>query len=605
MKMNLLQESLMSENKEDTVERVPTKRLGTLHSVLFVVIAMLMGGVGLRAAELPADDDTLFKALNDEMKRSLSLRLEDLDKPYFIQLEVEDAVTHRIGASYGSLEQSAKSHSRILHSQLRVGTYDQDNSNFAGGRGGGRRGLSLSVELPVDDSYLALRQAIWRATDVQYKDAAETLAQKRAYLKERNVEERPKDFTQMKSVTVLKERAVLKFDTKRWEENIRRIASKFSGYKHIQNSDVSLVAGAETHYMLNSEGSKLRIGETGAVLRITAEAQADDGERLSDHIAYCAGSPETLPSLNEIFADVTKMVDGLAAAMKAPILEDYTGPVLIDGIASPMLFRQILARGVTAQSDPLGVARRNQGVDDLESRLGKRILPVTFQIYDDPRNETFQNTFLTGYYSYDDEGVVPQRVNIVVDGKMEGMLTSRTPTKQFPVSNGHGRRTAGDIPRAAVGCMFVESTKSESAAELKKELLDAADSDGLKFGIRVSSIQTRASGGGGVRGRGGRGALAGGFTRTVGDPIAIYKVYVSDGHEEPVRGCEFNSVDLRSLRKILAAGNTYTVHNSTGGSSPASSVIAPAVLFEELELSRIKRETEKKPLIDPPHARNP
>jgi hypothetical protein len=32
-------------------------------------------------------------------------------------------------------------------------------------------------------------------------------------------------------------------------------------------------------------------------------------------------------------------------------------------------------------------------------------------------------------------------------------------------------------------------------------------------------------------------------------------------------------------------------------------VIAPAVLLEELELSRIDRESEKKPIIEAPHAR--
>jgi hypothetical protein len=157
-----------------------------------------------------------------------------------------------------------------------------------------------------------------------------------------------------------------------------------------------------------------------------------------------------------------------------------------------------------------------------------------------------------------------------------------------------------------VGCLYIESTKSESPAELKKELRDAAEAEGLKFGLRITSLQNRAAattptfgGRGGGFGRGG----APGVTRSVGDPIAIYKVYVADGHEEPVRGCEFNAVDVRSLRKIIAAGSEPVVHNSTGGTAPPSSVIAPAVLFEELELSRIKRETEKKPILQAPQAR--
>ena len=52
--------------------------------------------------------------------------------------------------------------------------------------------------------------------------------------------------------------------------------------------------------------------------------------------------------------------------------------------------------------------------------------------------------------------------------------------------------------------------------------------------------------------------------------------------------------------KFIAAGNVPTVHNSAGGASASSSVIAPAVLFEEMELSRIKQEAEKKPIIEAP-----
>jgi hypothetical protein len=558
-------------------------------------------------AAQPADEDVVFKALNDELKRSMTLRLEDLAQPYFIQYAVDDTRTHRITATFGALVRSDQDHSRVLHSLIRVGNHDLDNSNFAGQRGGGRRAVSASIELPLDDSYPALRQAIWRATDYQYKDAVETLTQKRAYMKDRNIQDRPRDFTKTDSVSVIKDRVNLSLERATWEDYVRRLSARFREFGHIQDADISLVAETETRYLVNSEGSRMRSGRTEAVLRITAEAQADDGERLTDHLAYCAATPQQLPPLAEVMTDVGQMADRLAAAIRAPVLEDYTGPVLIDGLAAAQFFRQLVARGVAGQADPVGSSRRaTQGTDDLESRLGKRILPPTFQIYDDPRNATFKEAFLCGHYDFDDEGVPAQRVNLVVDGKLEGMVMSRAPTKQFAQSNGHGRRNGGEAPRSAMGCLYIESAKGESPADLKKELREAAEAEGLKFGLRITSLQNRAASTAqtfGGRGGFGRGGGAPGVTRTIGDPITIYKVYVADGHEEPVRGCEFNSVDVRSLRKIIAAGNVPVIHNSTGGSSPPSSVIAPAVLFEELELSRIKRETEKKPIIEAPHAR--
>ncbi|MBI2946154.1 MAG: hypothetical protein HYY23_00790 [Verrucomicrobia bacterium] len=572
-------------------------------------LALLVGLLSPAFAEEVPENDVVFRALGDELKRAMSLHLADLDKPYFVQYSVDDTVTYRTTATYGAVVNSDQNRSRVFQSQVRVGSYDLDNSNFAGRGGvGGRRGLSGSAELPVDDDYASLRHAIWLATDTQYKDAVETLTQKRAYMKDRNLQERAVDFAKAKSVSAIQPRINLTFDRKPWEDYARRISASFESYRHIQNSDLSLAAGAENRYLVNSEDSRLRYSDTGAILRITAGAQTPDGQRISDSLVYYAPSLEGLPELEQVLADVGKLADRFAAMLKAPILEDYTGPVLFDGVASAQLFRQLLAAGVTGQPDPVGSQRRaSQGGDDLETRLGKRILPTTFHIYDDPRDRQFQDTFLAGHYLFDDEGVPAERVEIVVDGKLDGMVMSRTPTKQFAKSNGHGRRVGGEAPRSAVGCLYIEAAKGLSPEELKKELIDAAEAEGLKFGLKITGLSGRVGGTSGFGGPGGRfgrgGGGRGGAGRLVGDPISIYRVHVADGREEPVRGCEFSSLDLRSLRRIIAAGNVQTVHNSAGGGAPASSVIAPAILFEELELSRIRQEAEKKPILEAPHAR--
>ena len=566
--------------------------------ILFCSLLALSRASGATPAS--DDGDVVLRALTDELKRSMTLRLEDLDQPYFIQYGVEDTSVYRISATYGALLQTDENHSRELQAQVRVGNYTLDNSNFSGR---GRRELGGNTELPLDDDYLALRHAIWLATDSRYKSAVETLTQKRAYMRDRTIEDRPPDFAKVTAITSLEARVSFKFDQPAWEDYARSISAAFQEYAHIQNAEVSLTAGAEIRYLVNSEGSRLRSADTGVLLRIHAEGQAADGERISDQYTSYAVLPEQMPRLPEVLAEVKKLADRLNDIMRAPVLEEYTGPVLLDELAAPQFFRQLLARGVAGQTEPVGSARRSSsGGAELENRLGKRILPVTFQIYDDPRPEKFQNLFLTGSYVFDDEGVPAQRVEIVVDGKLQGMVMSRAPTKQFNRSTGHGRRGSAEPPRSTIGCLYVESAKGESPAELKKELIDAAEAEGLKYGLRVTSLQERGPGGFSRRGFGGFGGV-GGTPSRVSDPITIYKVYVADGHEELVRGVEFNAVDVRSLRRIIAAGNVRALHNSTGMAGPASSVIAPAVLFEELELTRIKQETEKKPFLEPPQAR--
>jgi len=197
------------------------------------------------------------------------------------------------------------------------------------------------------------------------------------------------------------------------------------------------------------------------------------------------------------------------------------------------------------------------GHEDLEKRLGKRVLPTSFRVYDDPRSPAFQGTPLAGYYLFDDEGVRAQRVEIVTNGKLQGMVMSRTPTKRFSQSTGHGRRGSSESPRSTIGCLYIESSDTKSPDELKKALLKAADDEGLEYGLRISGLRSRDPGDSPAF-RFTRGAPS----RGVGDPVAVYKVYVADGHEELVRGCEFRSLDERNLRRILAAGNTLFVDNN-------------------------------------------
>jgi len=566
---------------------------------LFFLLLILGLGPSLGFAQKPEEEDVILRALGDELKRSMTLRLEDLDLPYFIQYGVEDSSVYRISATYGALLDSDENRSRELQVQVRVGAYTLDNSNFSGR---GRRELGGNTDLPLDNDYMALRHAIWMATDTRYKSAVETLTQKRAYMRDRTIEDRPADFARANAITSIEARVSARFDRPAWEQYARRVSAAFKDYAHIHNSEVNLSAGVENRYLLNSEGSRLRIADTGVLLRISAEAQAADGERVSDQYTFYAPQPEQLPGVPEVLGEVKKMADRLAGIVQAPVLEEYTGPVLLDEIAAPQFFRQLLARGVAGQPDPVGSVRRGTGGSaELENRVGKRILPITFQIYDDPRPEKFQNLFLTGSYNFDDEGIQPQRVEIVVDGKLQGMVMSRAPTKQFTRSTGHGRHTGGEPPRSTIGCLYVEAAKGESAADLKKELIDAAEAEGLKFGLRITALQERGASGAARRFAGFAGF--GPSPSRISDPITIYKVYVADGHEELVRGCEFNSVDVRSLRRIIAAGNARALHNAAGLAAPASSVIAPAVLFEELELTRIKQEAEKKPFLPSPQAR--
>jgi len=586
--------------------------------VALLIIAAVSVATALAAGDTLPDNNVLMRALVDELDRAMSLQMGDLEKPYFIQYNVDDSIAYDLSAEYGALVRSDRNRSRRFGSQIRVGSYELDNTNFIGeggfrgssrGRGRGRGALQQSA-LPVDDDYLALRQSIWRAADRTYKSAVETLAQKRAYLKDRTIEGRPNDFSRAALAERVEPSALLDFDKTRWEENLQTISARFKDYPQVQDSDLRLLVRASNTYVVNSEGMRVRVADTVAQLRVNAGVQGEDGMRLSDSRTYFGNTTADFPPIDTILRDVDEMVAGLITVMEASPLEEYSGPVLFDDVAAAQVFQALLATGVAGRPDPVGEQRRRRrGVESLERKLGTRILPKSFQVWDDPTVDKHGDELLCGRYRYDYEGVPAERVDIVVNGKLTGICMSRVPTKSRSGSNGHARRsTAGGAFEAGIGCLFVKDDKGVSDEELKAKLIEAARDEGLEYGVRIKALKPagpaisraerlsrlmRAA-------RGARGAVGGGL----GDPLVAYKVYVADGREEPFRGCEFGPVDVSNLRRIVAAGDTFIVYNyvdsARGGPGVPSTILAPPVLFEELELSQIEQEHDKLPILNAP-----
>ena len=560
--------------------------------------------------KVPASE-TLMRALVDELQRSMNLQMEDLEKPYFIQYRVGDALMYNLSADYGALVTVDRDRGRRLRTRVRVGSYELDNTNFADqggfffGGGGGAGGAQAS--LPLDDDYLAIRQAIWEATDRDYKSAVETLTKKRAYMKDKTFEDRPNDFSKAEPTEIAEPGAVLDLDLQAWEQRLKAITAHLKKFPEIQDSGVRMLVGAGNDYVVNSEGTRVRTSSTIVLFFITAEVQAADGMRISHGRSYSAEVPGELPSLEEMLKDTDELVAQLTTIMKAEPVEHYSGPVMFDEVAAGQLFRAMLAEGVAGEPDIVGEQRRSAGSENLEKKLGTRILPRSFKVWDDPTAKKHGDDILIGHYLFDDEGVPAQSVDIVDKGRLVDMCMSRVPTKKKSGSNGHGRSPAGGgDPEAAISCLFIEDEDGMPADDLKSELIDAARDEGLEYGIRVASIRSagisssrsdflalfqRAQSGGSV----------------LGDPILAYKVYVEDGREEPIRGCEFGQVDVVALKHILAAGDTPTVYNylgvGFGGSTPASSIIAPPVILEEVELTKIEAEHDTQPILAAPNFR--
>jgi len=583
-----------------------------IHWVAASLAAVLCVSLAGRADEQLPDSDALLRALSDELARSMQLQMEDLEQPYFIQLDVEDSLGYVISAEYGAITGAQRSRSRTLYARVRVGSYELDNTNFADEDSFFPFGGGQSVEeasLPIDEDYLAIRQAIWLAADQAYKDAVETLTKKKAYMRDKNVVDRPNDFSAAPVSEKIEPPAVLRFDEAAWKEKLKRVSARFKQYEQVRECGVRLFVAAGNDYLVNSEGTRLRTGDAGALLVINAAVQAEDGMHLSDSRSYTADSADDLPPIEKLVTEVDELVEELTAASRGTVLEHYSGPMLLDDLSAGQMLRTLLATGLAGKPDPVGQqAPGFLASQSLESKIGTRVFPKGFEVWDEPGVRYHDGTLLLGHYRYDAEGVPASRVTLVADGKLESLCLSRAPLRKLSGSNGHARRGVGSGEiEPAIGCLFVEHRKAVPNEELKEALIAAAKEAGLEYGLRIKSIRlptltsTRAeliSMFTGIQ----RSLMSGGGM--VGDPVLAYKVYVADGHEEPVRGCRFGQLDVTALKRIIAAGDRPAVYNyiglGLGGVTPPTSIIAPPILFEELELSRIEQEFDKPPILKAP-----
>jgi hypothetical protein len=101
-----------------------------------------------------------------------------------------------------------------------------------------------------------------------------------------------------------------------------------------------------------------------------------------------------------------------------------------------------------------------------------------------------------------------------------------------------------------------------------------------------------------------------GAGRPVSMPLHVYRLY-PDGHEELIRGVRLHGLNARSLKDILAAGDDSVTFNylengepfallGYGQSSAEVSVVAPSVLIDDLELTKVDDELPRLPIAPPP-----
>jgi len=506
--------------------------------------------------------------MRTELERSRSqLKLDQVASPYYIEYRVFDVDNFSAEAAYGAIRSNVRSRARVLRVVVRLGDYRQD-SYF--GRGEGTLNL-----LGLDDDILAFRHALWLATDNAYKEAAQALTEKQAQLKQYKVDEPTDDFAHADPVQSIGSIVNLDFDSVRWTRMLENATTHFKDDPQMETFSSGLLFQATNRYFVNSEGTIIRTGQTAYQMSISGSTQAADGMYLQRNDAFVETSLSTMPSAEAFIARAKELAASLSALRDAPVADEiYRGPVMLSADAASGVFAQLVGENVLGLKPGIGQSGRTTTA--FATSYKSRVLPEFISVDDDPTISSYSGQTLVGNYDFDDEGVPARKVAVVENGMLVNFLTGRRPIRDFSASNGHGRaRIPSNTPGPSLGNLIIRSGEAVTTQALKQKFLDLCKQRDLPYCYRVETLGPKLA------------------------PRLLYKVWVKDGHEELVRGAVFGDLDTRAIRSdLIAAANDVFVESLL--LNIPHSIVAPSVLFDELEVKRASLNKEKLPEYPPP-----
>jgi TldD protein len=600
-------------------------------------LILLMVAMGSRVAaetQLPQDNDRTLQAMRDEMERAktrLELKIPNIDqpvRPYYLEYRLLDLEVREVVAEYGTLLSSTHTRNRFMNVAARVGSYKLDSSNFVSDEGF-RGFIGPNGEVGIDRDYDSLRQDLWIASDQAFKEAVETYSRKQAYLSSLARQSDIDDFAKAEPVQLIEPLQTPDWTTRNWDQEARQTSATLRAFSEIHESRVTYYIVYATEYLLTSEGTEIRQNRHFAAIEAGLSTFADDGVPLNHFYATYAARPADLPNVETVRKGLNVAGTELMTLRAAPPAQDYTGPVLFEARAAAPMLAQVLGPAVNGARPPISFSPVMEqmlsglgGKSDWVGRLGARVLPSGVTVVDDPAAKEFNGAPLIGGFAVDNEGVRAQKVTLVEGGNLKSELMSRRPGPDSMQSNGHGRAAFLNDAKPTMSNLIFNSAETLSPTDLKKKFLDACraekrsereqyclvvremDNPALSLLHQDEFSELLASYGGGAG---------------TGDrlPLVVYRVYPETGREEMIRGARIIGLNSRTLRNLAGIGNDSFAFNymqsqingfagtalgafGSAQSGLPASVVAPSLLFDELEVRGARGEAKRLPLLPPP-----
>jgi len=511
--------------------------------------------------------------LKEELKRSMK-SLKQPGKPgvFYLSYLFRNQRVEKIWGRLGAVNRHRTQSANTVFCDVRVGSYQYDNLTNGGLNDNSDREESADyIYMPSEIKEDAFKFSLWKLTDACYREAAEQFYDKKS--KELHfVDPNRKLLSRIRQKPLVSWRRhdMPEIDADYWKYLIRKAGSLIKKYDRIKNSWFEFSSRQSQNILVNSEQREILQQRSIFELRGHVWMLSRKGEGISQDINVIEGDLGDMPSEKEFLRLLKERIDLLLSLEKAPVLNSYSGPVMLSPEACGVFFHEVV--GHRLEGSRLLSPEEGATFRDLR---GKMIAPEYIDIVDDPRAARFQNRSMIGHFLFDDEGASSERAVLVERGVLKNFLTTASPIPGQKAVNGHARNQRYERPISRMGNLFVINHKPVSDEDMRAQFMEEIKRQKKPYGIYVKDV---------VGGETDTSSYD--FQAFKGEIMHAVRVY-PNGREEPIRGVDFVGTPLSALDSVQCLGDAQEMDNSYCGAESGVvpvSTVAPAMLMRNLEL---------------------
>lgn len=519
-----------------------------------------------------SQNDDLLEILKEELQYEFNELQGKEHPPYYMAFRANDSYLTAVISTNGSIINVSESINTSFAPEIRIGSYDFDNTHIDEQTMPGMDNSVYYCMLPKENSPNLVKYKIWETTELSYKNSIDEylVRKEKADTSEPNVfgdfsEQSPEQYYEPK-----RSFKDYKPDINEWKARLNKYTSIFKDTPEIFLVSSEFSYRLDRQYFISSENTEIVENQEICALSLFVVGKSSSGEFIPYSQVHYAFTPDGLPNDSVILAGINDLREKVITLCSAAKAEPYSGPAILSPEAAGVFFHEILGHRIEGHRMELSFNSKT-----FKSKLNEIVLNKELSVYSDPTATEYAGQDLVGHYKYDNQGVRAQKVMSIKDGVLNGFLMSRKPITDFDHSNGHGR---GNINLPAVSRqsnLFVTTNNPKSFSYLKKKLIKECKKQDVEYGYYFKTV-------------------SGGFTNTMNFspdffniiPLEVYRIYVDGRPDELVRGVNLIGTPLSVFSEIIASGDENKVFSGICGAESGGvpvSAIAPAILIRKIE----------------------